>query len=181
MISLNLEYAVRRKGKFFSSAAKIKPNNRQEAHKRAPVVTNLAMKVSPKAILLVLNLFGDVAKQAASNDSNEFSGETNKEALNLDVESSKDRQSGVLESDRSLLDECSDVPGWQDADGFTCSWYGSFGGVECTISGDSHAGSGGLTANEACEFFILFLFLTTFRLSFTDIILLLCWLKRLCL
>lgn len=45
---------------------------------------------------------------------------------------------------------CTDVPSWQDSDGYGCSWYTSFGAMECQISGHLYAGTLSLTANEAC-------------------------------
>ena len=44
---------------------------------------------------------------------------------------------------------CTDRPGWYDSDGWTCETYEYFDSA-CSDFGDSDAGEGGLTANEAC-------------------------------
>jgi len=53
-------------------------------------------------------------------------------------------------SDGGSSPECSDVPGWYDADGerYNCAWYGE--GTNCEQHGSGFANADGLTANDAC-------------------------------
>ena len=44
---------------------------------------------------------------------------------------------------------CTDRPGWYDYYGWTCETYEYYDDA-CSSFGDSDAGEGGLTANEAC-------------------------------